>query len=63
MKVSGLVASSFFDFFKVFLAILFLPRLICPLGHLPMYMQSGRQTSPLLRQSATCSICATSPSS
>jgi hypothetical protein len=59
-SVNGFVASSFFDFFKVFLAILFPPRLICPIGHLPVYMQSSRQTSPPLRQSATCSIYDTS---
>jgi hypothetical protein len=56
----GFVASIFFDFFKVFLAILFPPRLICPVGHRPTYMQSNRQTSQPIRQSATCSICDTS---
>jgi hypothetical protein len=59
-SVNGFVASIFFAFFKVFLAILFPPRLICPVGHLPVYMQSNRQTSPPIRQSATCSIHSTS---
>jgi hypothetical protein len=62
-SVNGFVASIFFDFFKVFLAILFPPRLICPVGHRPTYMQSSSQTSPPLRQFATCSICGTSPPS
>jgi hypothetical protein len=43
--INGLVASIFFDFFKVFLAILDPPRLICPVGHRSVYMQSDRQTS------------------
>src|SRR5580658_2013946 len=60
MFINGFVASIFFDFFKVFLAILFPPRLICPLGHRPPYMQSSRQTSPPNRQSATHSIYDTS---
>jgi hypothetical protein len=60
---SGFVASIFFAFFKVFLAILFPPRLICPVGHLPMYMQSNRQTSPSVRQSANCLVSEASPSS
>jgi hypothetical protein len=58
--VNGLVASIFFDFFKVFLAILFPPHLICPDGHRPSYMQSNRQTSLPFRSSATRSICDTS---
>jgi hypothetical protein len=61
MFISGFVASIFFDFFKVFLAILFPPRLICPVGHRSLYMQSSRQTSPPLRHFATCSIYGTSP--
>jgi hypothetical protein len=61
MFISGFVASIFFDFFKVFLAILFPPRLICPVGHLPTYMQNSRQTSPPIRRFATCSIYDTSP--
>jgi hypothetical protein len=59
-SVSGFVASIFFAFFKVFLAILCPPRLICPVGHLPTYMQSSRQTSPPIRRFATCSIYETS---
>jgi hypothetical protein len=59
-SVNGFVASSFFDFFKVFLAILFPPRLICPVGHRSLYMQSSRQTSPPVRHFATCSIYDTS---
>ena len=61
MFINGFVASIFFDFFKVFLAMLFPPRLICPAGHLPRYMQSSRQTSPPIRRFATCSIYDTSP--
>jgi hypothetical protein len=57
---NGFVASIFFDFFKVFLAILFPPHLICPDGHRRSSMQSNRQTSLPLRSSATCSICETS---
>jgi hypothetical protein len=60
MVISGFVASIFFDFFKVFLAILFPPRLICPNGHRPRYMQCNRQSSPPIRQFATCSIYYTS---
>jgi hypothetical protein len=58
-----LVASIFFDFFKVFLAILVPPRLICPVGHHPLYMQNNRQTSAPFRLSATRSISGTSPPS
>lgn len=60
LTINGFVASIFFDFFKVFLAILFPPRLICPIGHLLMYMQSNRQTPAPLRQSASYSIRGTS---
>jgi len=58
--INGFVASSFFDFFNVFLAILFPPRLICPIGHLPRYMQSNRQTPPSHPDPATYSNYATS---
>src|ERR1700685_2418734 len=63
MFINGFVASIFFDFFKVFLAILFPPRLICPHGHRSLHMQSNRQTSPSLRSPATHSIDDTSLSS
>jgi hypothetical protein len=35
LTINGFVASIFFAFFKVFLAILFPPRLICPVGLRP----------------------------
>jgi hypothetical protein len=58
--INGFVASIFFAFFKVFLAMLFPPRLICPTGHRSLYMQSSRQTPQPMRQTATRSICDTS---
>jgi hypothetical protein len=60
VAINGFVASIFFAFFKVFLAILFPPSLMCPVGHRRLYVQSSRQTSPPVRQSATRSICDTS---
>jgi hypothetical protein len=47
---NDLVASIFFAFFKVFLAILFSPDLICPDGHLPIAMQRSVQTRAPLTQ-------------
>jgi hypothetical protein len=59
---NGLVASIFFAFFKVFLAI-FSPVLDLPLRACTLAMHEERQSFASVCEQAKCAVCASSPQS